>query len=89
VAVLADTPVRRLCTPIDMRNLCAMIASAPDTFSVSDPELRDQVDLLKRQKSEMAGEVDRLTNRRKLSQIEVSDEMLANFGRGVRQRLRD
>jgi site-specific DNA recombinase len=71
-----------------LRNLFAMIASAPDTFSVGDPELRDQVDLLKRQKSEMASEVNRLTDRRKLSQIEVSDEMLASFGKGVRQRLR-
>jgi site-specific DNA recombinase len=37
----------------------------------------------------MVSEIDRLTDRRKLSQIEVSDEMLASFGRGMHGRLRE
>ncbi len=72
-----------------LRNIFAAIASAPDTFSMADSELRDQVDLLKRQKSEMAIEIDRLTDRRKLSRIDVTDEMLAVFGQRVRKRLRE
>jgi site-specific DNA recombinase len=72
-----------------LRNIYAAIASAPDTFSMADPELRDQVDTLKRQKAEMKNEIDRLTDRRKLSRIDVTDEMLAAFGQRVRQRLRE
>jgi site-specific DNA recombinase len=72
-----------------LRNIFAAIASAPDTFSMANTELRDQVDLLKRQKSEMAGEIDRLTDRRKLSRIEITDDMLNAFGQRVRQRLRE
>ena len=72
-----------------LRNIFAAIASAPDTFSIADAEMRDQVDLLKRQKSEMAGEIDRLTDRRKLCRIEITDGMLNAFGQRVRQRLRE
>jgi site-specific DNA recombinase len=63
-----------------------MIASAPEKFSMGDPELRDQVDLMKRQKSEMASEADGLTDRRKLSRIKISDEMIASFWQVVRKR---
>jgi hypothetical protein len=43
-----------------LSNIYAKIVSAPDTFFVGYPEFRDQVDLLKRQKSEMPSEVDEL-----------------------------
>jgi site-specific DNA recombinase len=72
-----------------LRNILAAVASAPDTFSMADSELRDQVDLLKRQKSEMASEIDRLTERRKLSRIAINDEILTVFGQRVRRRLRE
>ncbi len=71
-----------------LRNIYAAIASSPDTFSMADSELRDQVDLLKRQKSEMADEIDRLIDRRKLSGIDINEDMLNAFGQGVRLRLR-
>jgi site-specific DNA recombinase len=72
-----------------LRNIYAVIASAPDTFSIADPELRDQVDALKRQKSQLANEMDRLIDRRKLARVDINDETLTAFGQGVRKRLRE